>query len=298
MNFAFQVEELGYPTWSTTPPSAWASAGSSTCCPRPCGPGTWPTARPRRIGRRQRQGAAAPRRTNKNRRGLNPGGFLLATVPRARARSYFFLAAVFLAAFFFVAFLATFFLAAFLATFFLAAFLATFFLAAFLATFFLAAFLATFFLAAFLATFFLAAFLATFFLVGFFLASLLGDLLLGRLLLGRLLGGSSRRQDFPLLHTGPRLLRVPASARLPHPWDHRARPPVTDVAFASFGVRLPAEATTLFRPLRKCVNKKREPSATVPSFFWCPGRDSNPHGLWPLPPQDSVSTSFTTRARD
>ncbi len=29
---------------------------------------------------------------------------------------------------------------------------------------------------------------------------------------------------------------------------------------------------------------------------WCPGRDSNPHGLRPLPPQSSVSTNSTTWA--
>ena len=30
--------------------------------------------------------------------------------------------------------------------------------------------------------------------------------------------------------------------------------------------------------------------------IWCGRGDSNPHGLWPLPPQDSVSTSSTTSA--
>ncbi len=31
--------------------------------------------------------------------------------------------------------------------------------------------------------------------------------------------------------------------------------------------------------------------------LWCRGGDSNPHGRGPLPPQDSVSTSSTTSAR-
>ena len=34
----------------------------------------------------------------------------------------------------------------------------------------------------------------------------------------------------------------------------------------------------------------------VPFYKWCRRRDLNPHGLLPLPPQDSVSTNSTTSA--
>jgi len=39
--------------------------------------------------------------------------------------------------------------------------------------------------------------------------------------------------------------------------------------------------------------KKGRPLEADPfSYSWCRSRDLNPDGLWPLPPQDSVSTKF------